>query len=232
MKTFDPEWLRSGEFSVGGDTRPRRTEQVCRELCVLEKGRRLLMHPIREQGRPPMGYYLREGEEGAVEAQYYLYANAGLRALTLGLSVEKGETGRRASADRRMRGAEWDWPRLIALAGTRLAGHVRRLSDRLERPISVVIDYHLLDDEGVEQKRHMGVHTWMRGEWWARGARSSSKLLADQLRHVNDKPDWWSDVWIVADFEAQEAKKMTPLDVAQALFQFKPLRDVLRGRRA
>jgi hypothetical protein len=231
MNPFDPAWLRSGEFSVGNDGRRSRIQQVRDELNHLE-GRHFVMPMVRDQGHSPSVYYFREDKPGSIEAQYYLLANGDLRTLTLGLSIEKGEDGKRATGDRKMHRSKWDWPRLIALGDAKLAEFVRSLSEKLDRPVSVVIDYHLLDDEGYEAERRTGEYTFVAGSWRKRGAAASIAEVVERLREVNELSDWWSDVWIVADFNETEVEAMSPSDVAKALFKFAELRTALRPRRA
>ncbi len=229
MDTFDPDWLKEGVFSVGGDGRPTRTQRVRDELNRLEQAT-FSMPRLRDQGRPATAYYFREGSHSDVEAQYYMIADRDLRTLGLGLSVEKGEEGKSASADRRMDRKAWDWPRLVALGEDALTGHIAAISKQLDHPVSVIVDYHRPDRDDEDGDHLSGPYTFV-GRWWKRGAPSSARDVVERLREVDRLKDWWADVWIIADYNQSEVAEMLPEQVARNLHAFKPLRDALRGRR-
>lgn len=230
MRTFDPTWLESGVFSVGEDGRPTRTQQVRDELNRLERSS-FSMHFLRDQGRPPTVYYFRESPRGDIEAQFYMIADRDLRTLSLGLSIEKGEEVKGAADGRHMDRRTWDWPRLVALGEDELTRHIMAITKQLDHAVSLVIDYHRAgvgDDDG----EHLSVpYTFFEGRWWKRGAPSSAREAIARLREVDGKTDWWSDVWIIADYNQSEVAEMLPEQVAGILHAFKSLRDVLRGRR-
>jgi len=224
---FDPQWLREGEFDLSNDPRAAtRTVKVRQALERLEGGRlRLVKHSSR--GRTP-GYYLREGKRGEVEAQYYMSIDRDLRTLALGLSVEKGEEHSGCDRDRKMDRHSWDWPKLVAMGAPRLADSLSVISSDLGRPLAVVLDTHR--KANAQEERETVPFVFTGTELLVQSAPVGIEVLFARLREIDRRKDWWADVWIVADFTELEVGRLSPDDVAQRLYAFRPLRDALRGR--
>ncbi len=224
--TFDPQWLHTGKFDLSGDPRSAtRTVLVRRALEQLED-KPFVLKPLPRRDHPST-YYLREGTRGEVEAQYYMNVNPVLRTLTLGLSVEKGEEHTGAVGDRRMSRNVWDWPNLVAMQGSVMSGHIRAISSNLGRPVTVVLDTHKEnDDEERETVSFVGINN----KFFLRSAPISIDVITTRIREIDQRKDWWADVWIAADFTETEVDRLHPEDVAKILYNFRRLRDALRLR--
>ncbi len=224
---FDPRWLREGVFDVSSDPRgATRTVEVRRTLERLQGGslRLVKFHP---HGHSP-GYYLRQGSRGEVEAQYCMSIDRELRTLSLGLSVEKGEEHPQSEHSRRMSRDLWDWPRLVAMGARKLHDSLSAISSDLERPLAVIIATHRQDKGEMERETTPFVFTGK--HFLVQSAPVGIDALVDRLREVDERRDWWADVWIVADFAEVEVSRLFPDDVARCLFTFDSLRRYLRGK--
>jgi hypothetical protein len=219
---FDPAWVRNGKFDLSGDERPTRTVQVRLALQACEK-RDFKLIPL-ERREHTSTYYLREGDRPFLEAQYYMSLDRACRTLSLGLSIEKANE---KSMDRK----EWDWARLVALGREGLVARLTAASNKLVRPVALVIESHEVHGEQETDEPRETVPFVLDGDHWLiRAVRVTPKHVFDYLREIDGREDWWADVWIVADFTEEEVSTMRPGDVAKNLHAFHPLRETLRGR--
>lgn len=225
---FDPRWLRIGEFDLSTD--PRGSTRTVRVRRALEEGERrpFKLKPLPARGRA-CEYYLREGEQGAVEAQYYMSIDRTLRTLALGLSIEKGEEYPGASSERQMDRTLWDWPNLVNMPAHVVHEHLSAISTELGRPIGFIVDTHRQDD-GREQERETVPFVFTGDAFLKRSAPVSVNALVAQLDEIDHRTRWWADVWVVAEFTESEVAVLSPENVAERLLAFRSLRKVLRRR--
>lgn len=202
---FDPQWLRAGVLNLSNDRRPTRTEQVKLVLNELE-GRPFQLIKLKSHGRTS-AYYLREGDLGEVEAQYYMSLDPMLHPLALGLSIEKGEESPGANPDRRMDRLSWDWPKLARMRTVELRNRVAAVSSDLGRPLAVIIDTHT---EGSGDEHDTVPFVFIGETVLKRTALVSIDALVALLRKIDRQKSLWADVWIMAELTELEVATLSP----------------------
>lgn len=223
MERFDPNWVRHGVFDLSVDNPHKtRTIQVRKALEELT-GTALQLRKNPARGRAST-YYLREGDRGEVEAQFVMSLDAELRTLLLGISVEKGHEHGSAAEDHKMDRCTWDWSRFVALESDKLGEHVAAVSERLQRPVTLLMMSRKVGDE----RQTILPFVFAGSSWLLRSATVSAELVHAYIGELDSRRDSWVDAWIAADFNEMDVGGLSPAAAADVLFAFQSLRGAIR----